>query len=314
MLFRIDGLNDDSAFHSNELCIMRRIRQELGGLYVLRGEECFGHTPEPTCDLEALGHWGIARLQDHPRAERLLNPSKLPEFRDHAGQIIQELLDTCPSVNFTDRRDHFYFAHRLFQYHSRSAYCKRTVVDVRNPWLDRELLEFLQTVPVRYRINRYLYKKAGSALFPELMAIPVATRNSLENWPEKFQKSPDLQQFLKTHLFEKRNSLHEILNPDAVRALYDETIQPGGTHPSLKERTLRAGRNFLRSQAPQLYRRLKPSLMGKVEPTPIRGEVFLLRIVALKIWFDQFVDGNAQPEDFRSTTKASQTPISILVP
>jgi len=305
MLFRIDGLNDDPAFHSNELCIMRRIREEFGGLYVLRGEECFGHTPEPTCDLEALGHWGIVRLQDHPRAERLLSKQKLPDFRDHSEQIVQGILDVCPSVNFTDRRDYFYFASRLFQYHSRSAYCKRTVVDVRNPWLDKELLEFLQTVPVRYRLDRYLYRRAGSALFPELMALPIATRSSLENWPEKFQKSSDLQQFLKTHLLEKRNSFHEILNPNAVRALYNETIQPGGVRPTVKQRTLQAGKNFLRTQAPQLYQRLKPSLMGKVESTQIQGEVLLMRMLLMKIWFDQFVDGHAQPEDFCSRSEVS---------
>jgi asparagine synthetase B (glutamine-hydrolysing) len=299
MLYRIDGLNDDPAFHSNELCIMRRIREEFGGLYVLRGEECFGHTPEPACDLEALGHWGIARLEDHPRAERLLNSSKLPEFRDRSGQIIQEMLDTCPSVNLTDRRDQFYFAARLFHYHSRSAYSKRTVVDVRNPWLDKDLLEFLQTVPIRYRLDRYLYKKAGFALFPELMAIPVATRSSLENWSEKIQTSPDLQKFLKTHLIDNPNSFQAILNPIAVRALFDRTIQPGGARPSFKQRTLQAGKDFLRTQAPQLYRRLKPSLMGKIGPTEIKGEVLLLRMLMLKVWFDQFVDGQAQPEDFR---------------
>jgi asparagine synthase (glutamine-hydrolysing) len=299
MLYRIDGLNDDPAFHSNELCIMRRIREEFDGLYVLRGEECFGHTPEPTCDLEALGHWGIARLEDQPRAERLLNPTKLPGFRARSGQILQELLDSCPSVNFTDRRDHFYFASRLFHYHSRSAYCKRTVVDVRNPWLDKELLEFLQTVPIRYRFNRYLYMKAGRALFPELMAIPVATRTSLESWPQKIQNSPDLQRFIKANLLENRNGFHEIVDPDAVKALFDRIVQPGGVRPSLRHRTLDTGKNLLRTHAPKLYRRLKPSLMGKVEPTQIRGEVLLLRMLSLKVWFDQFVNGQAQPEDFR---------------
>ena len=298
MLYRIDGLNDDPAFHSNELCIMRRIREEFGGLYVLRGEECFGHTPDPTCDLEALGQWGIARLQDHQRAERLLNQSRLPDFRDHSGGIVQGILDSCPSVNFTDRRDYFYFAARLFQYHSRSAYCKRTVVDVRNPWLDKELLEFLQSLPVRYRLDRYLYKKVGSALFPELMAIPIAKRSSLENWAEIIQKDSSIQQCLRTHLIEKRNSFHEILNPDGVRALCEEAIQPGGVRSTFKQRTIQAGKNFLRTQAPRLYRRLKPSLMGKTQPTQIRGEVLLLRMLLLKIWFDQFVDGHAQPEDF----------------
>jgi len=299
MLYRIDGLNDDPAFHSNELCIMRRIRDEFGGLYVLRVEECFGHTPEPTCDLEALGHWGIARLEDHPKAERLLNPSKLQAFRDSSGQIIQGMLDTCPSMNFTDRRDYFYFASRLFHYHSRSAYCKRSVVDVRNPWLDQELLEFLQTLPVRYRFNRYLYVKTGAAMFPELMAIPVATRNSLENWPQRFQTDQALQQLVKKHLFETSNGFHEIVNPDAVKALYDQTTRPGGVRPSFKQRALNAGKNLLRNQAPQLYRRLKPALMGKIAPTEIRNEILLLRMVSLKVWFDQFVDGQAQPEDFR---------------
>lgn len=299
MLYRIDGLNDDPAFHSNELCIMRRIREEFGGLYVLRGEECFGHTPEATCDLEALGHWGIAKLGDYPRAEGLLNSASLPRYRDHSEQIIQGMLDACPSIDFTDRRDHFYFASRLFHYHSRSAYCKRTVVDVRNPWLDRELLEFLQALPIHYKFNRNLYKKTGSALFPELMTIPIATRNSLEIWPERLQTDPVIQQLLKTHLFEKRNSFHEILNLDGVKALYDQTIQPGGARPSLKQRTLHAGKNFLRTRAPELYKRLKPSLMGKMKPTQIQGEVLLLRMFQLKVWFDQFVDGQARPEDFR---------------
>ena len=298
MLYRIDGLNDDPAFHSNELCIMRRIRHEFGGLYVLRGEECFGPRPEATSDPEVLVAAGIAQLGDHPMVERLITPSKLPGFRNYSARITRDLLDSCPSVRFTDRRDHFYFATRIFHYHTRSAYCKRTVADVRNPWLDRELLEFMQTVPIRYRFNKYLYKQTASMVFPELMAIPIATRNSLENWPERFQKSLDLQQFLKMHLIESRNSFHEILNIDAVTALYDQTIRSGGTRPSFKQRTLKAGKSFLRTQAPQLYRRLKPALMGRMAPTEIPGEVLLLRMVLLKVWFDQFVDGHVLPETF----------------
>jgi hypothetical protein len=39
--------------------------------------------------------------------------------------------------------------------------------------------------------------------------------------------------------------------------------------------------------------------MGKIETTQIQGEVLLLRMLLLKVWFDQFVDGHAEPEDFR---------------
>ena len=300
MIYRIDGLNTDPASHSSELSIMRRIREELGGLYVLRGEECFGHADEPHCDAEALGQWGIAPLSDHTRAESLLNPSKLPEFREHSAQIIQDLIDSCPCETITDRRDYFFFAVRLFHYHSRSAYCKRTVVDVRNPWLDRELLEFLAVLPVRYRIDREFYKRSVAGLFPELMAIPPATRNSLENWSQIVQKDGTLQRFLKTHLIDRPNSLHEILNPDAVCEMYEQAIQPGGVRSSLKQRTMTATKTLLRTRTPGLYRSLKPSLMTRIRTKEIRGEELLFRILILKLWFDQFVDGAAMPEDFRS--------------
>ena len=198
-----------------------------------------------------------------------------------------------------DRRDYFYFAVRLFHYHSRSAYCKRTVIDVRNPWLDRELLEFLAVLPVRYRIDREFYKRSVGALFPELMAIPPATRNSLENWSELLQKDTSLQQFLKTHLIEKPNSLHAILNPDAVRALYEQAIQPGGVRSSFKQRTMKATKDFLRQRVPGLYQAVKPKLMTKIKTKEIRGEELLFRLLILKLWFDQFLDGEAMPGDFR---------------
>jgi len=299
MIYRTDGLITDSASHSNELSIMRRIREEFGGRYVLRGEECFGHATEPRCDAEALGYWGIAPLSDHLRAQSLLNPAKLPRLLEHSERIVQELCDSCSSVNFTDRRDYFYFAVRQFHYHSRSAYCKRTVVDVRNPWMDQELLGFLQKLPVPYRIDRSLYRKTVASMFPELMGIPAATRNSLENWPEIIQRDRSLQRFLKTHLIDNPNSLHGILNPDAVRTLYEQAIQPGGTRSSLKHRTMKATKDFIRTRAPQLYRSLKPALMTRIKTKEIQGEELLFRLLILKLWFDQFVDGQAMPEDFR---------------
>ncbi len=262
MIYRIDGLNTDPALHSNELSILRRMREELGGLYVLRGEEIFGTRPEALSDPEVLVAAGVARLEDNLGVERLLDPAKLPEFRDRSAQLIQGLLDACPCVNFTDRRDYFIFNVLQFHYHTRSAYFKRTVVDVRSPWMDREVMEFMATAPIRYRFNKYLYKKTVSAMFPELMAIPIAKRSNLENWPEMMQTNAALQQLLRTHLVDKRNSFHEILNSEGVRALYEQAIRPGGVRSSFKQRTLTAAKNFVRTRAPQLYRGIKPALAG----------------------------------------------------
>ncbi len=297
MIYRVDGLNTDPASHSSELSIMRRIRAEFGGLYLLRGEECFGYV-EARCDAEALGQLGLAQLSDHARVESLLNPSKLPEFREHSAQMIQDLLDSCPCEAIIDRRDYFFFAVRLFHYHSRSAYYKRTVIDVRNPWLDRELLEFLAVLPLRYRVDREFYKGSARALFPEPMAVPPATRNSLENWPEIVQRDGAMQRFLRTHLIDNPNSLHEILNPIAVRDLFEQAIQPGGVRSSIKQRTMKATKDFLRERVPGLYQSVKPKLMARIKTKEIRGEELLLRMLVLKLWFDQFVDRRGDASRF----------------
>lgn len=298
MLYRVDGLITDPASHSNELNVMRRIREELDGKYVLRGEECFGHASLPGCDAEALGQWGISRLSDFSRVEGIFNKERLPELRRNHDKNYEWLIETCPCLTMTDRREYYYFHVRNFHYHTRSAYFKRTVVDVRNPWMDRDLLEFLNTLPAHYRTDRYLYRKATKHMFPGLFEIPVATRNSLEDWPEILQKDRPIQQFLKTHLIDHRNGFHQILSPDAIRALYEQAIQPGGSRLSFKQRAIQATKGFLRTQTPQLYRRLKPSLMVKIKSKEIPGQELLFRMLVLKVWFDQFADGQAQPEDF----------------
>jgi hypothetical protein len=39
--------------------------------------------------------------------------------------------------------------------------------------------------------------------------------------------------------------------------------------------------------------------MTRIKTKEIRGEELLFRMLILKLWFDQFVDGEAMPEAFR---------------
>jgi hypothetical protein len=165
--------------------------------------------------------------------------------------------------------------------------------------LDRDLLEFLAVLPVRYRIDREFYKSNVAALFPKLMAMPRATRNSLENWSQVLQTDKSLQHFMKMHLLDNPNSLYEILNPDAVRVLFEQAVQPGGVRSSFNQRTMKATKDFMRTRTPRLYQSVKPMLMTRIKTKEIRGEELLFRMLILKLWFDQFVDGEAMPGDFR---------------
>ena len=290
MVYRIDGLNDDAAFHHNEMSAMRRIREEFGGRYVLRGEECFGPRPEARSDLEVLSAAGMHRLSDYPGTQQLLNPSLLPGFVERSTDRIQGLLNSCPAVDFTDRRDYFYFATRMVHYHTRSAYYKRTIVDVKNPWLDKDILKFMQTVPVKYRFLKYLYKKTLKVMFPDLMAVPIARTHNLENWPEVIRTNAGVQKFLRWHLLEDRNDFHELLNPDALRLLLEGALK-GASQPSLKERFIQGTKVTMRERTPRLYQKLKPMLIGKLASASVPADHLLFRLLISKLWFDMFVHG-----------------------
>ncbi len=297
MLYRVDGLITDPIAHSNELNIMRQIRDDLQGRYILRGEECFGHASAPSCDAEALAQWGIYRLMDTPSLEEVLDEATLAELRKGNQNIYQHLVDSCPSKSMTDRRDYYYFTIRNFHYHTRSAYCKRTVVDVRNPWMDRDVLEFLNTLPARYRTDRYLYRKATKHMFPGLFEIPIATRNSLENWPQMLRESPDLQGFIRSNLIGSRNTLHQILDSRKVEDLFERSIRPRPVSASPTRQLVWSGKEYLRRHMPGLYRKLKPGLMMKIKMREMAGSEILMRLVCLKTWYDQFIDGrSANPE------------------
>ncbi len=286
MVYRIDGLNSDAAFHHNEMSAMRRIRDEFGGRSVLRGEECFGPRPEAASDLEVLSASGVLRLADYPGVVNLLAPPLRQDAVARNTAMVDHLLRVCPSKDFTDRRDQFYFAVRIFHYHTRSAYYKRTIVDVRNPWLDKEVLAFMQTVPVRYRFNKYLYKKTVRTMFPDLFRIPIASRNSLEDWPAVIRSTPEMQHFLRRHLVEERNPYHDLLHLPEVERLLAAAFT-GTARPGRKQQVLRFGKDILRRTTPGLYRRLKPALIGRIPAAGVPAHELLFRMLISKLWFDR---------------------------
>jgi asparagine synthetase B (glutamine-hydrolysing) len=287
MVYRIDGLNDDAAYHHNEMSAIRRVRDEFGGRYVLRGEECFGPRPEARSDLEVLSASGARRLADYPGVQRLLNPALRRDAVGRSAETIERLLRECPSRDFTDRRDQFYFAIRIFHYHTRSAYYKRSIADVRNPWLDKEVLAFMQAVPVRYRFDKHLYKKTVRTMFPELFTIPIARRHSLENWAEVIRTNAAVQEFLRLHLLEERNAYHDLIDREEVARLLAAACA-GATQPSLQSRAIRFGKETMRKRAPRLYARLKPALIGKAPAAEVPASDLLFRMLISKLWFDRF--------------------------
>jgi asparagine synthetase B (glutamine-hydrolysing) len=287
MVHRIDGLNDDTAFHHNELSTMRRIRLELGADTIMRGEECFGPRPQVLSDAEVLISAGLFRLEDLPSVEAVLNPDLIPDLRRGCDEQLDLMLKNCPSEDFTDRRDHFYFMQRMVHYHSRSRYYKLSVLNVRDPWLDRDVLDFMQGVPIHYRFKKYLYHKTLHTMFPEIMAVPIAKKHSLEDWPRVLQQNAAMQHFIRQNLLENRNAFHELLNMPGLSALIAKTIQ-GQVKPPLKVRMLNQVKSAVQKISPNLYRRIKGKISGHLRVRHIPPQNIVFRMLVSKVWFDQF--------------------------
>jgi asparagine synthetase B (glutamine-hydrolysing) len=286
MFYLTDGLTDDSCFHHNELSIMRKIRYELNGEYLIRGDECFGYGGEASNDIEGLARIGICTLANYGTLEKLLNPSRLGEFRKISDKVINELIDDCKIREFNDRKDYFYFTQRLFHYLNRSSYYKMIVLELQNPWLDKEILDFYKTVPTRYRIDKYLYKKTLQKMFPDLYNIPFATSDSLENWMDIIKRSKEIQKFINYQLLEKDNGFKEFLNVDQLKDFLTACFT-GNSKSSVRIQLIRNIKQVLQ-RFPGLYRFLKVRTMQYIRVGEISEETIIFRLLIASRCFDLF--------------------------
>lgn len=284
MNYRIDGLTDDACFHHNELTIMYKIRDELNVTTLMRGDECFGYQDKATNDIEALGRVGLYELDNYNALVTLLNPSLVPELKLKSKNTLTKIMEDCSLVNYNDKKDYYYYHQRLFHYLNRSSYYKLTVLNLQNPWLDKEVLKFYRTIPAKYRFDKYLYKKTLAIMFPELYSIPFATSNSLENWLHIIQNNVQIQNFIRLHLLESRNELHNILDVQNLSSFLVNCFT-GAKKPSLKSKSINFFKVFL-ERYPYIYITMKSIMINRIKIREISDIAIIFRLLALKFWFD----------------------------
>lgn len=290
MVDRIDGLTTDPAEHHHELQIMRAIRDRTGSDYLLRGEEIFGTRAgwflgSGSSDKEALAMIGIRELADYPNLIKVLRPDLRTDAIDQSRQLLAEIAEECPFRDYTARKDFYYFTQRIFNYLHRTTYYKLTVLDVANPWLDRAILDFYRTVPVKYRVEKILYRRTLEAMFPELMQIPIATETSLERWDEVVATDKTMQQFIVSQLLESHNALHEMLDRAEVERIVRAAIQGHGRPPA-KVRYVGMLKDAFARTSPRLYRAVKSRVLERTHLGFIPVHTLTFRLLVLKLWFD----------------------------
>ena len=164
----------------DEINAINTIRDELGDSpnnNLFFGDECFGWVDEPiTSKREAFRSLRIydfdnlrlldkflpshlfTNLRDELIADYADVLNRVPDFEDHFDTKNYLYLDQRVSNVMTSWRDFFY-----------SPY-----ISIQNPFLDNEILDFMQKIPKAYRINKLLFKNTVMKYYPEIFKFKRA--------------------------------------------------------------------------------------------------------------------------------------------
>ena len=263
-----DGLTDGCTNYPESLRVFQRIREDLGVQILLRGDECFGYT----------SRWGLRSLVDVPSARPLLRRSAYELLADVSADMVRDVSGRCALADPQNRRDVFYLEQRLTQRLHPWTQVKAVELEVRTPYLDNDILDFLATLPAHYRLDRALYRRTVVSEFPGLYD-EFALRSNEIDWQTEIARSEDLRRYL-LRVLGGSQLVSSLVDPAALqRALATMPQKP----QRLKTLVVAA-----LGRTPALYDTLKGTCAGLARRSRGAGsgrkDVLLFRLLTLALW------------------------------
>jgi asparagine synthetase B (glutamine-hydrolysing) len=239
-----DGLTDACRNYPEALRLFEMIRAELGVDVVLRGDECFGFS-QPVCDersmLEKYKIVPVERLRPYPT---ILRPDACARLSTLLVDTTRELSRRCQATDLCARQTFYYLDQRVKHYLNPLNAFKGLAVEVRTPYFDNDVLDFMERLPSARQFGKQLYRETIVSAYPALFR-EVATVTNLGDWDAEL-KTPALADFVRDGLVDAEQRLAEFLDPDALGRVVDEYF---------------AGSPRRRSRARAAVARLRPLLV-----------------------------------------------------
>ncbi|ACY16337.1 asparagine synthase-related protein [Haliangium ochraceum] len=285
----IDGLTDDCVFHPNEHALFRNLHTEHGATHVFSGNQMFGPAGVAETDTEARARIGIHALRDYEPLWELFRTERVEDIKDLSDDYVNQVLAECPNEDYNNRKDWMHYAQRIQNYTNHSAHYKQCAVWVHNPWLDRSILDFMRSVPPAMREVKQLFKSTVNQRFPELQKIPMAgvRFDNIEDWGAVMREQGDMRDYVTRHLLSEQNGLHELIDPERLRAYVDGFLSGESVDQSPMVVFIDAIKNLVR-HVPPIYRVLKRSTMEYLHAYELPASHTLLRLLILKRIYDRY--------------------------
>ncbi len=250
---------------------------------ILRGDECFGWHSWAFDERTMFSTLSINHLNELLKYKKILKDSYYESFIERNSKTINTMSSKCDAKNIHNRKDFFYLDQRLQHYLNPLSYIKSIEVELRNPWVDNDILDFMCTVPIKYRLDKNLYRKTIVKMFPELFS-EIAQKSNLIDWGHEFRNSQVLKDFIYKELIESQNAFHEFILIDNLKIELDAFFSNNG-HSHDYGVTVKMGQ-MLR-KFPVIYNFAQKWWSKSRSGIPM--EIVIIRMLTLKIWCDLFI-------------------------
>ena len=178
----------------DEINAINTIRNELGDSpdnNLFFGDECFGWVDEPiTSKREAFRSLKIYDFDNLRLLDKFLPSHLFSNLRDELIADYADVLNLTPDFeDHFDTKNYLYLDQRISNVMtSWRDFFYSPYVSIQNPFLDNEILEFMQKIPKAHRVNKLLFKNTVIKYYPEIFelkraktsnAVPIAVYAAL---------------------------------------------------------------------------------------------------------------------------------------
>jgi len=249
--------------------------ERLRGLFpaFINGDECFGWHGLVSSKQAAFSEIRWYRLSQAARVSDWINPRIKKDLAKIIDARLVDLEHECSSNRPNDLKDWLYYEERLEKMLNAFVASKLRSLEILRPLVDEDVIDFISTVPEKWRDDKKLLRVLFKKRFPELNAIPFAKRDVLpqvDGFHERLKNDPEWQKFFIDHLIEGLpQPLRDLLDVKQFnRSLF--ALAKGSSLPPLK--------HSLIERIPGMWRFRKPP-ENRVAPM-----VAMLRLLQLSIY------------------------------
>ncbi len=273
--------------------VFHRIREQQGVDIVFRGDVCCGSGGILVHDEHTMFRsLNLMALRNIRAYQRILKPSYHRLFCELDAETIRLVSARCKAKNLHNRHGFFYLDIKLKYFLNPLNYVKNFALESFTPLLDYDILDFMSALPVKYRLDKSLYRKTVVEMFPELFE-EVAQRDNMIDWGASFKSSPKLKRFVYQELIEEQNAFSEFIDLDGLKSALDAFFVPS-QNPSVKAKA-KTGALELLIKSPVAYNFAhKCSYYARKQMGRVRDrlpfEQLIIRLLILKVWGDVFLD------------------------